>query len=58
MNIYKNQNYFEKNFKTFPTNNVKYKLLNLLLNLPKNIGYLCLGFVHSKLVPLLKRINI
>lgn len=54
LNIYKNQDYFKKDFQEFSTGSLKYRFFNFFLHLPKCIGYSSLGFIHSVLVPLLK----
>lgn len=56
MDIYNNETYFDKELQVFSTDSFKYKFWNLFLNLPKCIGYSCLGIIHSKVVPMLKRI--
>ncbi len=57
MDIYYNENYFNKQLEEFPTKSFKNKFFNLFLSLPKDIGYECLGLIHSKIVPLSKKIK-
>ena len=54
LRVYENQKYIENELAEFATDDMKYKFLNLMLHLPKSLGYSLLGFIHSILVPLLK----
>lgn len=52
--IYENQDYIQRELQEYAVDSAKNKFLDLLLRLPKSIGYPCLGFIHAILVPLLK----
>ncbi len=58
LEIYYDNKYFSNKLEEFSTNSVKYKFLRLFLSLPKGIGYGFLGFVHSKVVPVIKGIKV
>lgn len=57
MDIYLSQEYFQHKLEKFSTNSMKYKFFNFMLHLPKRISYPCLGIIHSKIVPLIKKIK-